>query len=69
MRTHLIKKQIQSLIPPDGVIKVLNWTARDDEYVWRRTAGDEMQRAIETDQSYQTRLNPPMGDLRVTHGD
>jgi hypothetical protein len=27
MRTHLIKKQIQCLIPPDGIIKVLNWTA------------------------------------------
>lgn len=44
LRPHLIKKQIQSMIPPDGIIKVLNWTARDDEYVWCRTAGRELRK-------------------------
>jgi hypothetical protein len=37
----LVLKQIESLIPPQGVIKVLNWTAREDRYVWRRTSGRE----------------------------
>lgn len=41
LSNHLILKQIESLIPPDGVIKVLNWTAREDRYIWRHTAGRE----------------------------
>lgn len=44
MRFHLVKKQVQSLIPPDGIIKVLAWTVRDDKYVWRRTAGSEFRK-------------------------
>jgi hypothetical protein len=44
MRNLLIKKQLQSLIPPDGIIKVLAWTVRDDKYVWRRTAGSELRK-------------------------
>lgn len=43
---HLVKKQIESLVPPDGVIKVLNWSAREDEFVWRHTAGWEFRKLI-----------------------
>lgn len=41
---HLIKKQVESLIPPDGVVKVLTWTAKEDRYVWRHTAGREFRK-------------------------
>lgn len=44
LRKRLIGKQIQSLIPPDGVLKVLTWTAKDDTYVWRHTAGREFRK-------------------------
>lgn len=41
LRKHLVSKQIQSLIPPDGIVKVLHWTARENDFVWRHTAGRE----------------------------
>jgi len=44
LRNYLIKKQLQSLIPPDGIIKVLAWTVREDRYVWSRTAGLEFRK-------------------------
>jgi len=50
LRNRLIRKQIQSLFPPDGILKVLTWTAIDDTYVWRHTAGREFGKV-------RTRLN------------
>jgi hypothetical protein len=44
LRKRLISKQLQSLIPPDGILKVLTWTAKDDSYVWRHTAGREFRK-------------------------
>lgn len=41
---HLVTKQVESLIPPDGVFKVLIWTAKEDGYVWRHTAGTEFRK-------------------------
>lgn len=41
LHNQLIFKQIQSLIPPHGVIKVLSWTSEGDDFVWRHTAGRE----------------------------
>lgn len=50
LRGRLIRKQIQSIFPPDGVLKVLTWTAINDTYVWRHTAGREFGKV-------RTRLN------------
>lgn len=50
LRKRLIRKQVQSLIPPDGIIKVLTWTVKDDSYVWRYTVGREFRKL-------RTRLN------------
>ena len=41
LHIHLVRKQIESLIPPDGVIKVLDWSAREKARVWRHTGGRE----------------------------
>ncbi len=44
LRKRLIRKQIQSLIPPDGILKVLTWTAKEDSYVWCHTAGRDFRK-------------------------
>ena len=44
LRKRLIRKQIQSLIPPEGILKVLTWTAMEDSFVWRHTAGREFRK-------------------------
>ena len=41
LHAHLVVKQIESMIPPDGVIRVLDWTSKSNEFVWRHTAGRE----------------------------
>jgi len=41
LHRYLVQRQIDSLVPPQGVLKVLSWTVMPDRDVWRQTAGRE----------------------------
>jgi len=44
LRRYPTERQVHSLIPPKGVLKVLQWTAAEDAFVAGRTAGREFRK-------------------------
>ena len=44
LRRHLERRQFESLVPPGGILKVIEWMVRPDREVARLTAGGEFRK-------------------------